>query len=45
MPCNAYGINDNYDLENSHFLRINKKNYRCKKKIINLLSYGEMENH
>ena len=19
MPCNAYGINDNYDLENSHF--------------------------
>ena len=20
MPCNAYGINDNYNLENSHFL-------------------------
>ena len=19
MPCNAYGINDNYDLQNSHF--------------------------
>ena len=20
MPCNAYGINDNYDLNTSHFL-------------------------
>ena len=20
MPCNAYGINDNYDLNSSHFL-------------------------
>ena len=46
MPCNAYGINDNYDLENSHFLpALIRKIIDAKKKIINLLSYGEMENH
>ena len=38
MPCNAYGINDNYDLKTSHFLPAlirkiihaikNKKNYK-----------------
>ena len=30
MPCNAYGINDNYDTDNSHFFPcIDKKN--CKR--------------
>ena len=33
MPCNAYGINDNYDSQNSHFFpALIKKNNRCKKR-------------
>ena len=25
MPCNSYGPNDNYDLQNSHFFALIKK--------------------
>ena len=34
MPCNAYGINDNYDLNTSHFLpaMIKKTIYAAKNK-------------
>ena len=33
MPCNSYGINDNYDLNTSHFLpALIKKNYTCIKR-------------
>ncbi len=35
MPCNAYGINDNYDLNSSHFLPA------LIRKIINALKYDK----
>ena len=45
MPCNAYGINDNYDPDGSHFLpALIRKIIEAIKKIKNLFKFGEVEN-
>ena len=45
MPCNSYGLNDNYDLNSSHFLPalIRKIIQAIKEKKI-ILKYGVVEN-
>ena len=45
MPCNAYGINDNYDPESSHFSRINKKIIYALKSKKNYIEIWGVENH
>ena len=45
MPCNLFGMNDNFDLDNSHFLpAIIHKIYLAKKnKKLTLLGTGQVK--
>ena len=46
MPCNAYGINDNYDPESSHFFpALIRKIIYALNLIKIILKFGVVENH